>query len=65
MSAIPGEPHKPRPNEIVLKDGRKLKLKLPPGMPAPVKPVATEERGSAEPPRDNPAPPHNPLHGGL
>ena len=45
-----------------MKDGRKLKLKLP-GMAPPVKPSKTEERGSEEPPRDNPAPVHNPYHG--
>lgn len=61
MSAIPGEPLKKKPHELTLKDGRKLKLKLP-GMPDPVKPLATEERGAAEPPRDNPAAPHNPNH---
>ncbi len=32
-------------------------------MPPRVVPVATEERGAAEPPRDNPAPSHNPNHG--
>ncbi|MGI8728934.1 MAG: hypothetical protein ACR2LK_02900 [Solirubrobacteraceae bacterium] len=62
MSAIPGEPLTPKPHELELKDGRKLKLKLP-GMPAPVEPQATEERGAEEPPRANPAPPHNPNHG--
>ena len=29
MSAIPGEPLKQKPNELTLKDGRKLKLKVP------------------------------------
>ena len=29
MSAIPGEPLKQKANELTLKDGRKLKLKLP------------------------------------
>jgi hypothetical protein len=62
MSAIPGEPLKPKPHEVVLKDGRKLKLKLP-GMPPRIAPSKTEERGAAEPPRDNPAPLHNPNHG--
>ena len=64
MSAIPGEPLKPKPHELTLKDGRKLKLKLP-GMPPPVEPRGTEERGADEPPRDNPAPLHNPNHGAL
>lgn len=62
MSPIPGEPLTPKPHELTLKDGRKLKLKLP-GMAPPVKPGRTEERGAEEPPRDNPAPPHNPYHG--
>ena len=63
MSPIPGEPHKPKPqHEVTLADGRKLKLKLP-GMPPRVEPAATEERGAEEPPRDNPAPLHNPNHG--
>lgn len=62
MSAIPGEPLKPKSHELTLKDGRKLKLKLP-GMPPPVQPGGTEERGADEPPRDNPAPLHNPNHG--
>jgi hypothetical protein len=65
MSAIPGEPLKPKPHELTLKDGTKLKLKLPPGMPRPVKPVATEQRGGEDPAKDNPAPLHNPLHGGI
>ena len=64
MSPIPSEPLKPRPHELTLKDGRKVKLKLP-GMPKRIEPLATEERGAAEPPRDNPAPPHNPNHGGF
>lgn len=64
MSPIPSEPLKPKPHEVTLKDGRKLKLKLP-GRPPRVEPGATEERGAEEPPRDNPAPPHNPLHGPL
>jgi hypothetical protein len=38
MSAIPGEPLKQKPNELTLKDGRKLKLKLP-GPPPPAEPV--------------------------
>ena len=64
MSAIPGEPLKKKPHELTLKDGTKLKLKLP-GMPSPVEPRATEERGAAEPPRPNPGPLHNPSHGAL
>ena len=62
MSAVPGEPLKKKPNELTLKDGRKLKLKLP-GMAPRIEPDATQERGAAEPPRDNPAPLHHPNHG--
>ena len=62
MSPIPGEPLKPKPHELTLKDGRKMKLKLP-GMAPRLKPTKTEERGAAEPPRENPAPVHNPNHG--
>jgi hypothetical protein len=62
MGAIPGEPLKQKPHEVTLKDGRKLKVKLP-GLPPRVEPDATEQRGAAEPPRDTPAPLHNPNHG--
>jgi len=62
MSPIPGEPLKPKPHELTLKDGRKMKLKLP-GMAPRLEPTKTEERGAAEPPRENPAPVHNPNHG--
>jgi hypothetical protein len=62
MSAIPGEPLKHKPHELTLKDGRKVKLKLPGVLPR-VEPLATEERGAPEPPRDNPAPRHNPNLG--
>jgi hypothetical protein len=48
MSPIPSEPLKPKPHEVTLKDGRKLKLKLP-GRPPRVEPGATEERGAEEP----------------
>jgi hypothetical protein len=64
MGAIPGEPLKRKPHELTLKDGRKLKLKLP-GLPPRVEPGATEQRGAAEPPRDNPAPLHHPNHGPI
>lgn len=64
MSAIPGEPLKKKPHELTLKDGRKLKLKMP-GLPPRVEPNATEQRGAAEPPRANPGPLHNPNHGVL
>jgi len=62
MSAVPGEPLKRKPHELTLKDGRKMKLKLP-GLPPRVEPNSTEERGADDAPRDNPAPLHNPYHG--
>jgi len=65
MSPIPGEPlHpvKPELGELTTKDGRKVKVKMP-GLPPRMKPAATGERGGAEPPHDDPSPPHNPLHG--
>ena len=64
MSAVPGEPLKQKPHEVTLKDGRKLKIKLP-GLPPRVEPGATEQRGAADPPRDNPPPLHNPNHGAI
>jgi|GEM_PF-1665234 len=63
MSAIPGEPLKQKGQELTLKDGRKVKLKLP-GMKPRIEPLGTEERGAAEPPRDNPAPLPNPNYYG-
>ena len=36
-----------------MRDGRKVTLRVP-GLAPPMKPHATEERGSAEPPRDTP-----------
>jgi hypothetical protein len=62
MSPIPGEPLDKKPLEFRDKDGKKIKLKVP-GLPDPVKPGATEERGAAEPPRDDVRPTHNPNHG--
>ncbi len=65
MTPIPGEPlhpQQPELGELTTKDGRKVKLKMP-GLPPRMKPIATEQRGPDEPPRDNAAPPHNPLHG--
>jgi hypothetical protein len=61
MSPIPGEPLDPKPQELATSDGRKVKLKIPGLAPRP-KPHATEERGSAEPPRDDPRPLVNPDH---
>ncbi len=63
MSPIPGEPLDPKPQELTTSDGRKVKLKIPGLAPQP-KPRATETRGSAEPPRDDPRPPINPNHVG-
>jgi hypothetical protein len=62
MSPIPGEPLDVKPLELRTKDGKKVKLKVP-GLPDPVEPLATEERGAAEPPRDDVRPSHNPNHG--
>ena len=64
MTPIPGEPLEPKAPELTTKDGRKFKLKLPGLAPRP-EPHATEERGSAEPPRDDPRPPINPNHAGF
>ena len=64
MSPIPGEPHDAHPPELTTSDGRKVKLKIPGLEPAP-KPEKTEERGQAEPPRDDPRQPVNPNHAGF
>ena len=64
MSPIPGEPHDRRSDELTTKDGRKVKLKIKGLEPRP-KPGTTEERGSEEPPRDDPRPPVNPDVAGL
>jgi hypothetical protein len=61
MSPIPGEPLDPKQPELTTKDGRKVKFKVP-GLAPPPKPSATEERGSAEPPRDDPRAPINPNY---
>lgn len=61
MSAIPGEPHKAKPLELTLADGRKVRFTAP-GLAAPIEPGSTEERGAAEPPRDDPRPAHDPNH---
>jgi hypothetical protein len=63
MSPIPGEPLDPRRPELTTSDGRKVKLKVPGLAPRP-KPDKSEERGAAEPPRDDPRPPVNPNHVG-
>jgi hypothetical protein len=64
MSPIPGEPLDPTPAPLTTSDGRKFTVKVP-GLAPPIKPARTEERGSAEPPRDDPRPPINPNHVGL
>jgi hypothetical protein len=62
MSPIPGEPLDPKPPELTIGDGRKVKIRVPGGLPRPPKPVRTEERGAPEPPRDDPRPRVNPDH---
>ncbi len=64
MSPIPGEPLDPDRRELMTSDGRRFKVKAP-GLAPPPKPQRTEERGSAEPPRDDPRPIVNPHHAGL
>jgi len=61
VTPIPSDPLKRPPAELTLGDGRKVKLKIP-GLAPPPKPGRTEERGSAEPPRDDPRPLINPDH---
>jgi hypothetical protein len=63
MSPIPGEPLDPKPPELTTKDGRKVRIKVP-GLTPPPKPERTEQRGSAEPPREDPRLPINPDHAG-
>ncbi|MEA2217721.1 MAG: hypothetical protein QOJ35_347 [Solirubrobacteraceae bacterium] len=60
MSAVPGKPHKQQPQEVTLKDGRKLKLRLP-GLPPRDEPAKTEDRGGAAP-REDAAPPDERSH---
>ena len=64
MTPIPGEPHDSGEQEFRDKEGRKVRLKIPGLKPVQV-PHKTEERGSAEPPRDDPRPPVNPNHSGF
>jgi hypothetical protein len=64
MSPIPGERLEPKPPELTTRDGRKVRVKVP-GLAPPPKPERTEERGSAEPPRDDPRPLVNPHHVGF
>jgi hypothetical protein len=64
MSPIPGEPRKPKAQELTTSDGRKFKVRAP-GLAPPLNPERTEERGGAEPPRDDPRPLINPDHVGT
>jgi len=64
MSPIPGEPLDSKRQELTTSDGRKVKLKIPGLEPRP-EPDKSEERGSEEPPREDPRPPVNPDHAGL
>jgi len=64
MSPIPGEPLDPSPPELTTSDGCKAKIRVP-GLAPPPKPGRTEQRGSDEPPGDDPRPLVNPDHAGL
>jgi hypothetical protein len=64
MSPIPSEPLEPTSPVLTTSDGRKFRITVP-GLAPPLKPGRTEERDSAEPPRDDPRPPVNPDHAGL
>ena len=64
MSPIPSDPLETKRNELTTSDGRKFKIKAP-GLAPPPKPGRTEERGSEEPPREDPRPPVNPYHAGF
>jgi len=64
MSPIPGERREPKRPELTTSDGRKVRIKVP-GLAPPPEAARTEERGSAEPPRDDPRPPVNPDHAGF
>lgn len=61
MTPIPGEPLDPKDPEVKTTDGRRVKIKIPGLAPRP-KRLRTEERGAAEPPREDPRPPLNPNH---
>lgn len=64
MTPIPGEPHRRDEPEFTDKHGRKVKLKIP-GLQPRAKPRGAQEKGAAEPPRDDPRPPLNPDHAGF
>ncbi|MDQ4040327.1 MAG: hypothetical protein M3141_01090 [Actinomycetota bacterium] len=64
MTPIPGEPHERKADEFTTGDGRKVKLKIP-GFAKRPEPEKSEERGSAEPPREDPRPPVNPNVAGF
>jgi hypothetical protein len=54
----------PTAPELTMSDGRKVKIPVP-GLAPGAKPGRTEERRSAEPPRDDPRPIVNPDRAGL
>jgi hypothetical protein len=62
MSPIPGEPLDQHPQELILGDGRKVKVSVP-GLTDPVKPRGTQEDGATDPPPDDPRPPKLPDSG--
>ena len=64
MTPIPGEPLDRDENEMTLGDGRKVKLRVP-GLTPPKKPLHSEERGAAEPPREDPRKPVDPNAAGF
>ena len=64
MSPIPGEALEPKPPELTLGDGRKVRIRVA-GPTVPPKPERTEERAGPEPPRDDPRPIVNPDHAGF
>ena len=64
MTPIPGEPLSRKTPELTTSDGRTFKIKVP-GLAPPPKPERSEERGGAEPPRDDPRPPVDPNHAGI
>jgi hypothetical protein len=59
MTPIPGDPHKPRRQELTMGDGRKVKLKIP-GLEPPAQPDAGDDRAAPEPLRDEPPTPTHP-----
>lgn len=64
MSPIPGKGHDVKPLVLTTKDGKKVQLRVP-GLPDPVRPTGTGERGAAEPPREDPRPTVDPSVSGF